>query len=84
MPESSGIHRDVAVSITRNRTRLSHWWDVSTGCPVLAGAFCSMALMFNVCALVKEWQHIVLDDGSVFELHTPSWLRHFTPISKVI
>lgn len=37
------------------------------------GALCVMALMFNVCALVKGWQQIVSADGSIFELRTPSW-----------
>ncbi|OKL55397.1 hypothetical protein UA08_09336 [Talaromyces atroroseus] len=37
------------------------------------GAFCSMAVMFNVCVLVKGWQQGVSDNGSVSELRTPSW-----------
>lgn len=37
------------------------------------GAFGSMAVMFDICALVKGWQQGVLDNGSVSELRTPTW-----------
>ncbi|KAJ5666391.1 uncharacterized protein N7477_008839 [Penicillium maclennaniae] len=37
------------------------------------GAFCSIALMFNICALVKGWQQSVSADGVIYELHPPGW-----------
>ncbi|KAJ5370127.1 uncharacterized protein N7496_006219 [Penicillium cataractarum] len=37
------------------------------------GAFCSMAIMFNICSLVNAWQQSVSADGSIVELQTPGW-----------
>ncbi|KAJ6104955.1 hypothetical protein N7486_003644, partial [Penicillium sp. IBT 16267x] len=55
---------------------VSHRWEALTGFPVLAnrkGALCVIALMFNICALVKGWLQSVSMDGSISELRTPSW-----------
>ncbi|KAJ5560639.1 hypothetical protein N7513_003038 [Penicillium frequentans] len=57
----------------RCRIRTSHWWEATTGFPVLAGSLSVMALMFNICALVKGWLQSDSANGSILELPTPSW-----------
>ncbi|KAJ6108695.1 hypothetical protein N7523_010018 [Penicillium sp. IBT 18751x] len=46
---------------------------LDTSLMIRKGAFCSIALMFNICALVKGWQQSVSADGAIFTIPPPDW-----------
>lgn len=71
-------------TLQSNSNRWGHWLSFSTGFPVIAGALCAIALMFNICGLVHGWQQIILPEGRVSALPTPGWTTGLRATSLVL
>ncbi|QRD92167.1 TOK2 potassium channel [Aspergillus flavus] len=63
---------------------VTHWWLASASFPVVAGVLCSMAIMFNICAVSQGWKKIIEPDGSVNILAQPAWTVALKAVSLAL
>ncbi|KAB8267141.1 TOK2 potassium channel [Aspergillus minisclerotigenes] len=61
---------------------VTHWWLASASFPV--GVLCSMAIIFNICALSQGWREIIEPDGSVNILAQAAWTVALKAVSLAL
>ncbi|GFG14140.1 outward-rectifier potassium channel TOK1 [Aspergillus udagawae] len=61
-----------------------HWWLASASFPVVAGVLCSLAIMFNICAVSQGWREIIDPDGIVSIIAQPAWAVALKAVSLAL
>ncbi|KAL3489992.1 TOK2 potassium channel [Aspergillus germanicus] len=64
-------------------TLSNRWSLVSLVFPVIAGMLCAMAIMFNICALLRGWQEAPDVNKHISTLPSPAWAIALKAVSLI-